>query len=95
MTAFEDWRVPGAPVPPSPVLTAAIAGVEAAVDALAGVEVESLGLPRPHDTPWSHGGHTDLDDARLLCHRHHRVIHDPRYDTTGLPDGTVRFHRRT
>ena len=48
-----------------------------------------------HDTPWSHGGHTNLDDARLLCHRHHRVIHDPRYDTTRLPDGTVRFHRRT
>lgn len=48
-----------------------------------------------HDTPWSHGGHTNLDDARLLCHRHHRVIHDPRYDTTHLPDGTVRFHRRT
>jgi hypothetical protein len=48
-----------------------------------------------HDTPWSHGGPTNLDDARLLCHRHHRVIHDPRYDTTRLPDGTVRFHRRT
>ena len=48
-----------------------------------------------HDTPWSHGGHTNLDDARLLCHRHHRVIHDPRYDTTRLPDGSVRFHRRT
>lgn len=48
-----------------------------------------------HDTPWSHGGPTNLDDARLLCHRHHRVIHDPRYDSTRLPDGTVRFHRRT
>lgn len=48
-----------------------------------------------HDTPWSRGGPTNLDDARLLCHRHHRVIHDPRYDTTRLPDGTVRFHRRT
>ena len=48
-----------------------------------------------HDTPWSRGGPTNLDDARLLCHRHHRVIHDARYDTTRLPDGTVRFHRRT
>ena len=48
-----------------------------------------------HDTPWSRGGPTNLDDARLLCHRHHRVIHDPRYDTTRLPDGSVRFHRRT
>ena len=46
--------------------------------------------PRIDDT-----GYPNLDDARLLCHRHHRVIHDPRYDTTHLPDGTVRFHRRT
>jgi hypothetical protein len=48
-----------------------------------------------HDTPWSRGGGTDVDGARLLCHRHHRVIHDDRYDTTRLPDGSVRFHRRT
>lgn len=48
-----------------------------------------------HETPWAQGGHTTTRDARLLCHRHHRVIHDPRYDTTRLPDGSVRFHRRT
>jgi hypothetical protein len=48
-----------------------------------------------HETPWAQGGHTSTRDARLLCHRHHRVIHDPRYDTTRLPDGSVRFHRRT
>ncbi|KRF00110.1 hypothetical protein ASG88_12020 [Nocardioides sp. Soil777] len=48
-----------------------------------------------HETPWSQGGHTNTRDARLLCHRHHRVIHDPHYDTTRLPDGSVRFHRRT
>lgn len=47
-----------------------------------------------HDQPWSRGGPTNLDDARLLCHRHHRLIHDTHYDTTHLPNGKVTFHRR-
>ncbi len=48
-----------------------------------------------HDQPWSQGGSTDILSGRLLCHRHHRVIHDHRYDTTRLPNGKVSFHRRT
>ncbi|MEO5663554.1 MAG: DUF222 domain-containing protein [Nocardioides sp.] len=48
-----------------------------------------------HDQPWSKGGPTDTDTGRLLCHRHHRVIHDERYETTHLPHGKVSFHRRT
>jgi hypothetical protein len=48
-----------------------------------------------HDQPWSHGGPTDTDTGRLLCHRHHRVIHDERYQTTRHPNGKVSFHRRT
>lgn len=48
-----------------------------------------------HDQPWSRGGPTDTDTGRLLCHRHHRVIHDERYQTTRHPNGTVSFHRRT
>ena len=48
-----------------------------------------------HDQPWSRGGPTDTDTGRLLCHRHHRVIHDERYETTHLPNGKVTFHRRT
>ena len=47
-----------------------------------------------HDTPWSEGGHTNLDTGRLLCPHHHRRIHDPRYHVTRLPGGKVRFHRR-
>ena len=47
-----------------------------------------------HDTPWSRGGHTDTDTGRLLCPHHHRRVHDPRYQTTRLPDGKLRFHRR-
>jgi hypothetical protein len=49
-----------------------------------------------HDaTPWSQGGRTDLDDGILYCTFHHHRAHDDRYDTTRLPDGSVRFARRT
>jgi hypothetical protein len=29
-----------------------------------------------HLIPWSEGGHTDVDQMRLLCRRHHRELHD-------------------
>jgi hypothetical protein len=29
-----------------------------------------------HDVPWADGGHTDVDQMRLLCRRHHRELHD-------------------
>jgi hypothetical protein len=48
-----------------------------------------------HDTPWHHGGPTDLTHGRLLCAHHHRRVHDPAYTTTRLADGSIRFHRRT
>ena len=48
-----------------------------------------------HDTPWSHGGNTDLKHGRLLCGHHHRRIHDPTYTHQHLPTGKVTFHRRT
>jgi hypothetical protein len=48
-----------------------------------------------HDQPWSRGGRTDLKDLRLLCPHHHARAHDPTYTLTKLPDGNVRFHRRT
>jgi hypothetical protein len=48
-----------------------------------------------HDTPFSKGGPTSVDDARLLCPRHHARAHDPAYATTKLPGGKVAFHRRT
>ena len=48
-----------------------------------------------HNTPWSHGGSTSVDDGRLLCPHHHRRIHDPHYETRHLPGGKVSFHRRT
>ena len=47
-----------------------------------------------HDIPWSEGGPTSVETGRLLCPHHHRRIHDPGYQTTRLPNGKVRFHRR-
>ena len=47
------------------------------------------------DHPWSHGGSTAVDTARLLCRHHHHRIHDPHYDVAHLPHGKVAFHRRT
>ena len=48
-----------------------------------------------HDNPWSRGGPTDLTNGRLLCPRHHRLAHDPRYEMTLRPGHKVDFHRRT
>ena len=48
-----------------------------------------------HDQPFSTGGDTSVKNGRLLCPRHHARAHDPTYTTTRLPDGKLRFHRRT
>ncbi len=48
-----------------------------------------------HRNPWSRGGRTDLKDAVPLCHRHHQYIHDTAYNHQSMPDGSIRFSRRT
>ncbi|QZY28448.1 HNH endonuclease signature motif containing protein [Nocardioides coralli] len=48
-----------------------------------------------HATPWSRGGRTDLGDMVPLCGFHHRRIHDPGHLHRRLPDGSIRFNRRT
>ena len=48
-----------------------------------------------HTTPWSHGGPTDLANARLLCPHHHARAHDPAYQTRTTSTGKITFHRRT
>jgi hypothetical protein len=45
--------------------------------------------------PWCKGGKTDLADGKLLCNWHHHRAHDTDYDTQHLPNGAVRFHKRT
>jgi hypothetical protein len=62
----------------------------------------TVGCTRPpgwcdahHDLPWADDGPTSVENGRLLCRYHHHRAHDTTYDMTRLPDGTVRFHRRT
>jgi hypothetical protein len=45
--------------------------------------------------PWAQGGRTDLDDGVLLCSWHHHRAHDARFDARRMPNGDVRFSRRT
>lgn len=45
--------------------------------------------------PWGRGGNTDLADGLLLCPFHHHRAHDTRYDHGRMPNGDLRFHRRT
>jgi hypothetical protein len=48
-----------------------------------------------HLHPWSRGGDTDLANAVLLCSHHHHRAHDDRFQHDRLPNGDLRFHRRT
>jgi hypothetical protein len=48
-----------------------------------------------HLTPWSSAGRTDLANGILLCSQHHHRAHDTRYVADRLPNGDLRFHRRT
>lgn len=48
-----------------------------------------------HFHAWSAGGETNTRDVLMLCPPDHRRIHDPRYATTRLPNGKVRFIMRT
>jgi len=47
-----------------------------------------------HTTPWAKGGKTTLDDAVLLCPRHHTLAHDTRYQLKTDKHGKVTFTRR-
>ena len=48
-----------------------------------------------HDDPWSWGGRTDVAKGRLLCPAHHRMTHDPKYETQAVADNQIRFTLRT
>ena len=48
-----------------------------------------------HRRPWSRGGPTDLADMVPLCGFHHRRIHHQDHLHRQLPDGSIRFSRRT
>jgi hypothetical protein len=46
-----------------------------------------------HIRHWAHGGPTTLSNLALLCHRHHRAVHEMGYTVARLSDGTLRFRR--
>ena len=49
-----------------------------------------------HLKPWSEGGKTDVKDGVLLCSWHHHRAHETQtYRTNRLPNGDLRFTRRT
>jgi hypothetical protein len=48
-----------------------------------------------HWRAWSLGGRTDLANGVLLCSHHHHRVHDHRFTADRLPNGDVRFTRRT
>ena len=48
-----------------------------------------------HKTAWVELGCTDVDDGVLLCSWHHHRAHDPDYRVKYLPNGDVRYRRRT
>jgi hypothetical protein len=47
-----------------------------------------------HISHWAAGGPTNLDNLIQLCHYHHRLLHEGRYQITRRPGGRVIFSRR-
>src|SRR5919106_2347331 len=45
-----------------------------------------------HLVHWADGGATNLDNLVLLCHAHHRLIHEGGWRTSGHPARELRFH---
>jgi hypothetical protein len=52
-------------------------------------------LKAHHLLHWARGGGTDLDNLVLLCHAHHRLIHEGGWTTSGHPARDLRFHDPT
>jgi len=50
-------------------------------------------LKAHHLWHWAQGGPTDLENLVLLCHAHHRLLHEGGWRTSGHPGRALRFHR--
>jgi len=70
-------------------------GLEHTTCAAAGCERPYAWCELHHRQPWARGGRTNLADAIPLCSQHHHCIHDSGFNHQSLPDGSVRFSRRT
>ncbi|WP_084101288.1 HNH endonuclease signature motif containing protein, partial [Nocardioides luteus] len=60
-----------------------------------GCDIPGTWAEAHHWIAWANGGATDLDNAALLCSHHHHRAHDPTYLHERLPNGQIRFTRRT
>ncbi|MEU0313644.1 DUF222 domain-containing protein [Nocardioides sp. NPDC006273] len=60
-----------------------------------GCDIPGTWAEAHHWLAWAQGGPTDLDNATLLCSHHHHRAHDPAYVHERLPNGDIRFTRRT
>jgi hypothetical protein len=60
-----------------------------------GCSVPAAWCEAHHRKPWMLGGRTDIDDGILLCSWHHHRAHDRGYRVDTMPNGDVRFRRRT
>ena len=47
-----------------------------------------------HRYPWSEGGRTSVTDGRMVCPRHHSMIHKPGFVADYLPNGKIRLSKR-
>jgi hypothetical protein len=43
---------------------------------------------------WSRGGESNLDNLVLLCHRHHRLVHEHGYTISLDEDGSTQFRNQ-
>jgi hypothetical protein len=48
-----------------------------------------------HLIHWADGGKTDLDNLILVCHRHHHLLHEGGWATTGRAGQDLHFHPPT
>jgi hypothetical protein len=48
-----------------------------------------------HQRPWTKRDRTNLNHATPPCHHHHQHVHDTAHNHRHLPDGDLRFSRRT
>ncbi len=51
-------------------------------------------LDAHHRVHWAKGGETRLDNLVLLCHQHHRLVHEGGYEIEHGADGQLRFRNR-
>ncbi|MER6975011.1 DUF222 domain-containing protein [Nocardioides sp. NPDC000445] len=60
-----------------------------------GCDIPGTWAEAHHWIAWAQAGATDLDNAALLCSHHHHRAHDAAYLHERLPNGAIRFTRRT